>query len=145
MLATFCLLTCALATAQPQSRADWLLTPHLVRGQELVYSGSWSEEALSPGVQFHRSYKVETTLLVFEATAQKNEVALFTVLSLRTKQVQADAAGPWSVRLEIVEVTPQGKVRGPANLIVPLEGPPTVEWGALVERPSAGFACRIRG
>src|SRR5437763_988396 len=59
MVATLCLLTCALATAQPP-RADWLLAPQFVRGQELVYSGSWVEETLNAGVQFHRSYKVET-------------------------------------------------------------------------------------
>src|SRR5271154_1167765 len=109
MVATLCLLTCALATAQPQNRADWLLVPQLVRGQELVYTGSWVEDSLSPGVQFHRSYKVETTLLVLDTGPQKNEVALYTVLSLQNKQAQPDPTGPWSVRLEIAEVTPQGK------------------------------------
>src|SRR4051794_18335322 len=111
MIVTLCLLTCTLAT-QPPGRADWSLVPQLVRGQELVYSGVWVEEALSGNVQFQRSYKLDTTLLVLDATPQKNEVALYTVLSLKTKQAQPDAGGPWSVRLEVAEVTPQGRVRG---------------------------------
>ena len=41
------------------------------------------------------------------------------------------------MRLEIAEVTSQGKVRGSRKLVPPLDGPPTVEWGALVEAPEA--------
>src|SRR5262245_30837522 len=127
MVAKFCLIACALVAAQPPSRSEWQLAPQLHRGQELVYSGSYVEEALSPGVQFQRAYKIETTLLVLDAAAQKHEVAVFTVLALRGKQPQPDAGGPSSVRLEVVEVAPQGRVRGPAPAV---DRPPTVEWGA---------------
>src|SRR5438046_8535424 len=106
MVATLCLLTCALATTQTPTRGDWLLVPQFVRGQELVYSGTWVEEALSPGVQFHRSYKLESKLLVLDTSPQKNELAIYTQLSLRTKQAP-EATGPWSVRLEVADVTPQ--------------------------------------
>jgi hypothetical protein len=131
MIAKLCLVTCALVVAQPQ-RAEWQLAPQLIRGQELVYTGTFVEEALVPGVQFQRTFKIETTLLVLDATPQKHEVAAYTLLALRGKQPQPDAAGPSSVRLEILEVAPQGRVRGP---VAALDGPPTVEWGALVEVP----------
>jgi len=78
-------------TAQPPNRSEWSLLPQFVRGQELAYSGTFVEESLSPGVQFQRSFKIETTFLVLDAAAQKNEVAVYTVLSLRDKQVQAAA------------------------------------------------------
>jgi hypothetical protein len=135
MVPTLCLLTCALVVAQPPNRSEWSLLPQFVRGQELAYSGTFVEEALSPGVQFQRSFKIETTVLVLDTAAQKNEVAVCTVLSLRDKLAQA--AGPSSVRLEVLGVTPQGRVSGAANLAAALEGPPTIEWGALVEVPRA--------
>jgi peroxiredoxin len=43
------------------------------------------------------------------------------------------------VRLEVARIDPQGKVSFPsgATPAVPLEGPPTLEWGAFVESPRA--------
>src|SRR5438874_2372588 len=105
MVATLCLLTCALATTQTPTRGDWLLVPQLVRGQELVYSGTWVEEALSPGVQFHRSYKLETTLLVLDTSPQKSEVAIYTLLSLRAKKARGDSTA-WQ-RRDTVWLSPQ--------------------------------------
>ncbi len=137
MIATLCLLTCSLATAQVPSRSDWLLSPQFVRGLELVYTGSFVEDTLNGGIQRCSSYKLETTLLVLDATAQKHQVAIYTSLSRRTQLGTPVPGAPWSVRLEVAEVTPQGRVRGPAGLVAPLEGPPTVEWGALVEVPRA--------
>src|SRR5258705_10338430 len=84
MVATFWLLGCALATAQSPPHpvlppppvlshrsaqaapveaargSDWVLTPRLVRGQELVYRGPFSEESAGARVQFPRTYASET-------------------------------------------------------------------------------------
>ena len=101
---TICLLTCALAVAQPADRGDWVLTPQLARGQELVYSGSFVEEALSPNVQFQRSYRIDATVLVLDAKQDKFDLAILTVVSTKAaKSPQASGAGagtPASVRLE---------------------------------------------
>src|SRR5205807_9053268 len=105
----------------------------LSRGQELVYSGSFSAEAGGKGVQCHQSYRLESRVFVLETPSQGSDVALLTSLKFqeaRTREPGA-AAGPepWSVRLELARVDLQGKVASAAGapLAVPLEGPATVE------------------
>ncbi len=139
--ATLCLVTCAAAAAQAPGRNDWLLLPQLVRGQEFTYSGWFIEEKTDAGVQNQRTYKLESSLLVLGGAAKKWDVAFLTVLSLRDhlpgQPPGPRPAPPASVRLELAEVTAQGQVR-PASgtsLLVPLEGPPTAECGAVVEVP----------
>ena len=48
MVATLCLFSCILVTAQPVGRSEWLLTAQLSRGQELVYRGWWLAGASHP-------------------------------------------------------------------------------------------------
>src|SRR5437588_8515096 len=138
---TICLLTCALAVAQPADRGDWVLTPQLARGQELVYSGSFVEEALSPNVQFQRSYRIDATALVLDAKQDKFDLAILTVVSTKTAKspqaTGAQAATPASVRLETLTLDKLGKLRTATAgaLLVPIEGPPTLECGAFVEVP----------
>jgi len=150
MVATLCLLTCALAAGQA---ADWQLQPQLARGQELVYAGSFTEEALSPGVQYQHAYKVDSTVLVLEATAQKFDLALLTVVTSKAAKPSADpgfskkdALTPSSVRLEVVAMDRGGKLqpRIPGSLAAPLEGPPTVECGAFVEVPKGRVGANSR-
>ncbi|HXG13165.1 MAG TPA: redoxin domain-containing protein [Gemmataceae bacterium] len=146
MLATMCLCGCVLATAQSADRSEWLLVPRLSRAQELVYRGSFSEEAVGRGVQFNRSYRLETRVLVLDVPPQGADVALLTVLRLRANRpagpgraASADEdGGICSVRLELARVDLQGRVTpaDPAvSLAVPLEGLPTIECGAFVEVP----------
>jgi peroxiredoxin len=141
MVATFCLLTCALIPAQPADRSDWLLTPRLSRGQELVYSGTFTEEILGAGVQFNRSYRLDSSVFILETGGRGASVAFLTVLELRNQPTARGPAGPppCSVRLEVAQVNPQGRVEGngAATLLVPLEGPPTAECGAFVEVPAS--------
>src|SRR4051812_14273213 len=109
MLATLCLFTCALATAQPTDRSEWLLTPRLNRGQELVYRGSFAEDAVGPGVQFSRSYRLESRVFVLDGSSRGLDAALLTVLKLRGAPAgHGQDAEPVSVRLEFVRVDPQG-------------------------------------
>jgi hypothetical protein len=138
MGSTLCLLSCALAIGQV---SDWPLQPQLTRGQELVYSGSFTEESLSPGVHFQRGFRVDTTALVLDATAQKFDLAVFTVLTSRAKPGGGEpvktAPLPSSVRLELASLDRQGKLHGAVagQLAAPLDGPPTIECGAFVEVP----------
>ncbi len=139
MIATLCLFTCALAAGQPGGAAEWQLIPHLSRGQELVYTGTFVEETHGRSVQFSRTYQLETRLFVLNTSPTATETALFTLIrerGARTGPGEKPAA-PNSVRLEVVRVNPRGKLlldTGTAP-VLPLEGPATIEYGVLVAMP----------
>src|SRR5262245_48010743 len=87
LVATPCLIACALALAQaPPGRGEWLLRPQLARGQEFTYSGWFTEETLGPGVQRQCAYKLHSTLMVLGATQTKWDVAFLTVLSRQDRR-----------------------------------------------------------
>jgi len=150
MVANLCLITCAFFAAQPAERSEWLLFPRLSQGQELVYHGSYAEEALDRDVQFSRSYRLESRLFVLDRTTRATDVAVYTVFrapaSASTKQIEP---APSSARLELIKVNPQGRVSGEQGLVtaIPLDGPPTLECGAFVEFPqgriSAGHVWQV--
>jgi hypothetical protein len=124
--------------AQPPERSAWLLQPRLARGQELVYSGTFTEEAQTPGVHFQRAYRLELHACVLDAGPPKAQMAFLTVLALKANRPERESAAATSVRLELAEVDDRGRVRGRpgSNLAVPLEGPPTAECGAFVDAPA---------
>jgi peroxiredoxin len=139
MVASLFLFGFVLATGQTAERSDWMLAPRLTRAQELVYSGSFAEEANGGSVHFNRSYRLESRVLVLDTTPKGAEVALLTLLKPRDTakgKTTSDAVAS-SVRLEIVKLDPQGRVTPPqgVSLTVPLEGPPSLECGAFVEVP----------
>jgi peroxiredoxin len=142
MVATLCLLTCALAPGQSADRADWVLLPRLERGQELVYRGSFTERSLAPNVQFERGYRLEANLFVLdELPLGRRQVAFLTALTPRASRPGETPAGreqPSSVRLEVAEVDERGRLKAPpgVSLAVSLDGPPTAECGALLEVPA---------
>src|SRR4029077_10730783 len=108
-----CLLACALGVAQPADRPEVKLAPQLFPGLELAYSGTFTEEALVPGVQFQRTYRLETTLFVLEAHAHCWDVAFLTALRLHPLPRGADpgkAGEPASVRLELAKVDKKGRL-----------------------------------
>lgn len=140
MVATLCLLACALGTGQVPERGDWLLVPQLARGQELVYSGTFTEKALSPNVLFESAYRVDVTVLVLDANSQQFNLAFLTVLSPRNlpgAREPGSAAAPSSVRLEVLPMDRQGNLKPAAAsaTAVPLEGPPTIECGIFQGMP----------
>src|SRR5216117_3992855 len=99
MVANLCLLAYALVTAQAADRSEWLLVPRLHHGQELVYRGSYAEEALGKGVQFSRSYRLESRVFVLDTPPRGLDVALQTVLKLRGPRSQnSNEQEPSSVR-----------------------------------------------
>ena len=137
MFSTLCLLSCVVAPAQAPERSEWLLTPRLGRAQELVYRGTFTEEALGGGVQLSRAYRLETRAFVLDTPAKGTDLALLTVVKPREGRGDGPAPPPSSVRLELARLDLQGKLSagpGPA-LAVPLDGPPTLECGAFVEVP----------
>jgi peroxiredoxin len=131
---------CAFALAQSGPALDWSLAPQLIRGQELVYTGWFTEKTLAPGVQHERTYRLDTTLFVLDSSPRKWDIAILTSLSLhansaaRPGDIKKDVAA--SVRLEVAEIDRQGRMLSkPGLFAVPLGGPPTLECGALVETP----------
>jgi len=141
MVATLMLVGCVLAPGQSGDRADWFLAPRVSRAQEFVYGGSYAEESTGGSVQFNRAFRLESRMLVLDAGMKGAEVALLTMLKARepagSKAIAKLDVVPNSVRLEIVQVDPQGRLSGRPNvsLAAPLDGPPTLECGAFVESP----------
>lgn len=128
------------ASMAPVPSADWVLTPRLPRGQELVYRGTFTEETIGARVQFQRAYRFETRYFVLESSATGTDLAAFTSLQARapasaSANVRIETAAS-SVRLEKLRLDSHGKVSaGPLLLSVPLEGPCPLESGAFVEMP----------
>jgi peroxiredoxin len=144
MVPTLCLLGCVLAPAQPPSSdgprgGDWVLGPRLTRAQELVYRGTFSEEARGTRVQFNRAYRFEARLFVLDTPPRGFDLAVLSVLKNRADRPAAVRVDPVSssVRLERLRVDFQNKIAAdPAvSLAVPLESAPTVECGMIVQAP----------
>src|SRR2546423_15451253 len=97
MIPSLCLVSVALSLAQPNA-AEWQLTPQLSAGLELVYQGSYLEETLTPNVQHQRHYRLETDVLVLEASPKEWRGAPMTPLSLPDPRPPPDpqAGGPHS-------------------------------------------------
>lgn len=142
MLATFWLLGLVLGSSQAPTRptpapatarSELVLTPRLGRGQELVYRGTFSQQASGTRVQYQRAYRFETRYLVMDVTARHVELAAMT--SLRDRSAGATQGTPTAARLERLRLDLDGKIIPETGvpLTVPLEGAPTLEVGAFVE------------
>jgi peroxiredoxin len=158
MVATLYLLGCVLASGQVAphpgpaaqvARGDWVLMPRLSRSQELVYRGTFTEEASGPRVQFNRAYRLETRLFVLETPPRGADVAVLTTLQARPPRNGPPVSAPArpapvlsSARLERLQIDLQGKVTAPAgvSLALPLDGAPTLECGPFVEVPRGRVA-----
>ncbi|MCS6849934.1 MAG: peroxiredoxin family protein [Gemmataceae bacterium] len=132
-------LACTFAPVQPPlaERPEWSLAPQLRRGQELVYRGSFTEEALAPGIHFSREYALETRVFVLEASSQGAELAWLTIVRPSHPRGQRTEVEPCSVRLEVASLDAAGRMVPPPRrpLLLPLDGPPTLETGLFVESP----------
>jgi peroxiredoxin len=143
MVTTLCLVSCVLATAQPGDRSEWLLMPRMGKGQELVYRGSYAEEAAgNSGVQFGRSYKFECRVLVLDTYPKGADLGLLTVLRTADKGERVEDAPCFSARLELAKIDLQGKLSADPGvaMTIPLDGPPSLEAGAFVETPRGRVA-----
>lgn len=139
MVKSICFLACSLTIGQVVERGDWQLSPQLLRGQELVYAGTYLDESITPNVHYQKKYRLETTLFVLEAGKQHWDVAIMTALTEQdTRPAPAAAAPrPASVRLELARIDAQGRIRGSDDkpLSLAIHGPSTLEFGFLVEVP----------
>lgn len=153
MLSTLLLSTVLLAPAQafpsnpggPVPRApEWTLAPQLERGQEWLYRGTFTEESTTGTVQYQRTYRVESRMLVMEASPRGADVACMTIL--RAKEAALTPNRPGAIRddtegrnfrVERFRVDPQGRLSAApgVELTPPLDGPATLEIGAFVEFP----------
>ncbi len=131
---------------------DWLLVPRLHRSQELVYRGTFTEEGRGGRVQFSQSYRLETRILVLDTPPKGADIAVLTLLKHRpsssgrptdppvesVRDKHSSDATVVSVRLERAHVDLQGRLTAGANvnLLVPLDGAPTLECGAFLALPS---------
>src|SRR5262249_57970 len=89
MVTTLCLLGCVLTAPQPPPQpsvggppevgTSWQLPPKLANAQELVYRGSFAEQAFG-NVLFSRSYRLETRIFVLGSTPEAMDVAILTIL-----------------------------------------------------------------
>lgn len=143
MLPSLCLSCCILVAAQPADGPDVVLLPRLGRAQELVYRGTFTEEASGGGVQFDRTYRLETRVFVLDTPPDGADVAFLTLLRMPSARPAAGAqvrpggesSVLYSVRLERARVDLQGRVTAESavSLAVPIEGPPSIDCGAFVE------------
>ena len=150
MTASLALLGCLLAPAQTPERpaasaaraSEWVIVPRLSKAQELVYRGTFTEEATGGSVQFNRTFRLESRIFVLDTPSKGAEVAFLTVL--KSREAHSDAAkgaAAESVRLDLAHVDLQGVVTAEpgTSLTVPLEGPPTLEVGAFAAVPEGKF------
>ena len=95
MRATFFLLGWVLVSGQTTERtspapaargSDWLVITRLNRGQELVYRGTFTEEAAGGRVQFSRAARVESRAFVLETQARGAEVAFLTLFKISANE-----------------------------------------------------------
>lgn len=154
MRATLFFFGCLLAAGQTTDRAtpppaprgpEWAVLTRLNRGQELVYRGTFTEEAGGGRVQFSRAARFESRVFVLDAQARGAEVVFLTVFKPREPRTGPPAAAgeaPLSVRLEKATVDLQGKVTPEPGVgaAVPLDGLPSWETGAFLEVPKGRLA-----
>ena len=159
MLATFWLLGLVLCPAQTANRpafggparpaqasatrslhSEWVLTPRLVAGQELVYRGTFTEHATQTRVQMQRAYRFETRYFVLDTSPRGVSLAALTRLQARsqpTKAARVREGMSSAVRLERLRLNLAGQVtaEGGLSLAVPLDGAPALEVGAFLDVP----------
>jgi peroxiredoxin len=154
MLATFWLLGLVLGPAQTTDRpasatpaktaapakSDWVLAPRLTRGQELVYRGTFTEQATGARVQFQRAYRFETRFFVLDTPPRSVGLAVLTRLQVKGPAGNAPRVREGlssAVRLERIRLDLSGRVTSEVDgsLAVPLDGAPSLEIGAFIEVP----------
>ncbi len=139
MVATLCLFSMVLVTAQSPARGEWLLAPRLARAQELVYGhGVYIEETNNGPARCTRAFRLDHRVFVLDVTSKGTDVALLTLLRPREGAAEGGRdVPPLSVRLEVIRLDAQGRILSPnsGTLSIPFDGPPTIECGHFVEVP----------
>ncbi len=122
--------------------------PHLEKGLEVRWTGTFSEATFRPGVRARRIYDVDTRLFVLETGDFGADAVLFTRVFLKPEGVSKELP-TGVVRLDLVKISPNGKVQSlpspadpdnPDPKLMPwpyvqLQGLPTSEAGVFFEFP----------
>jgi len=111
----------------PPRTGDWILTPRFDRGQELVYRGSFSEEASGLRVQFQRAYRIETRFFVLDTPTRGVELAALTILNHRNSTASAGpgtAAKPARGGIQIEPVSASVRLNGSSWTLMGRSPPP---------------------
>jgi peroxiredoxin len=141
MLTTLILWSSLAAVSQAGERTEWPLAPRLARGQELIYRGTATEQSLSRGVQFSKTYRLEARGLVLDVKGDAVDMAFLTRLAQQhTSNDKSDSGETASLRLEVAEVDATGRLASQRGLLATtsLDGPSTWEAGYFIELPKAG-------
>lgn len=133
MFANLCLLAAAFSAAQSGLENDIRISPRLERGHELMYRGTYHEEATGSGVQFRRDYRLDTLIFVLGVEDGTTDLAVFTQVRGRL----GESGDHGAVRLELARMDARNRLtaRSAGALLNSLDGPPTLETGAFVETP----------
>jgi len=115
----------------PAQLPEQVLIPRLERGQELVYRGTFHEEAARTGLRFSRNYEFEGRIFVLDRDAKGYDVAILSLMRPKGEGIPL-------VTLELARLDLQGKLRPAPSL--PIEGPPTTEVGMVTEIPNGRIA-----
>jgi hypothetical protein len=153
MFATLCLLGSLLAPSQTASPAagaseGWLITPQVAVGHELVYRGTFVEQAMGRHIQLQHTFQMENRVFVLDATLRGLDLAVVTLFKdetvagartgdrLALKPVENKEAR--SAHLECIKLDLQGRPtpQSGGSLTLPLAGPPALECGFCVAIPA---------
>lgn len=150
MVASLYLLTGLLIGGQPAMKVPASPTRgstsvKLKPGQELLFGGSYSEEAGLGTVHYRRSYRLQTRLFALKQDLVGVELVVLTTVHPQEHPAPADAVGERpsaSIRLGTVWVSPEGEaVTGEdRRWVVPLDDLPTFEVGFFVPLPDGPLA-----
>ena len=131
-----------------------LTGPRLEKGQEVRWTGQFTEASFVPGVRTVRAYDVETRMLVLAVDENGSDVALFTRVFLKPTGKGGIEERSGAVRMELARVDRKGlalSVPSPADPdnpspkarpwpAVALQGLPYHEAGIFVELPEGKAA-----
>jgi len=142
MILATCLVACTLAAGQQANPQTLSQAPRLIRGQELLYTGSYTEEFRKPKATISQRFQIENRILVLESGPTGAKIAILTILQSEKGKTNPDKPDPRSVCLAIAHVdlknrltTEQGE-----HLDQSIGVPPKVEAGPFIEVPDNKLA-----
>jgi len=104
MILATCLVACTLAAGQQANPQTLSQAPRLIRGQELLYTGSYTEEFRKPKATISQRFQIENRILVLESGPTGAKIAILTILQSEKGKTNPDKPDPRSVCLAIAHV-----------------------------------------
>jgi peroxiredoxin len=136
MIVATCLLACTLTAAQPpKPQAEGL---RLSGGQELLYSGSFTEEICKQKAKIGHRFQIENRILILETMPTGAKVALLTLIQPEKDNANPAKAGLRSVCLQVAHLDLKGRLTNEQGerLELSIGSLPKTEGGCFVEMPA---------